>query len=86
MLKLRESSTMNLQSNHDAWKLVEHRLPGPGFFNRCFKYFALHLYNILPKTTRQLGNFETHKKRLKTSIFSETFDLKTKTIRDCFAT
>ena len=59
MLELKESSTINLRSNHDTWKLVEHRVPGPVFTNRCFKYYAPHLYNTLPKTLRQLENIET---------------------------
>ena len=37
-------------------------------------------------TIRQLDNIETFKKKLKTFIFSETFDLETKTIRHSFAT
>ena len=60
--------------------------PGPDFTIRSFKYCAPQLYNTLPKTIRQLNNIETFKKELKTYIFSETFDLETKTIRDCFST
>ena len=54
--------------------------------NRSFKYCAPHLYNTLPKTIRQLDNIEIFKKKLKTYIFSETFDFETKTIRHSFAT
>ena len=86
MNELKVSSTIILRSNHETWKLVEHRVPGPVFNNRCFKYYAPHLYNTLPKTLRQLENIETFKKRLKTYIFSETFDLESKTIRDGFVT
>ena len=86
MLKLRQPSTINVRSNYDTWKLVENRVPGSGFIKRSFKYCAPHLYNILIKTIRQLDNIETFKKQLKTYILSETFDLETKTIRDCFAT
>ena len=74
-LELKESSTINLRSNHDSLKLVEHRVPGPVFTIRYFKYQAPHLSNTLPKTLRQLENIETFKKRLKTYIFGETFDL-----------
>ena len=86
MIELREPSTINLRSNYDTWKLVENIVPGPDFTIRSFKYCAPHLYNTLPKTIRQLDNIETFKKQLKTYIFSETFDLETKTIRHCFAT
>ena len=86
MLELEESSTINLRSNYDTWKFVEHRLPGPRFTNRCFKYYAPLLYNTLPKTIRQLENIETSKKRLKIYIFCETFNFESKTIRDCFVT
>ena len=30
-LDLKESSTINLRSNHDTWKVVEHSVPGSGF-------------------------------------------------------
>ena len=84
MLELKESSTINLRSNHDTWKLVEHKVPGPVFTNRCFKYYAPHLYSTLAITLCQFENIETYKKILKTYIFSETFDFESKTIRDCF--
>ena len=54
MLELKKSSTINLRSNLDTWKLVVHRVPGPGFTNRCFKYCAPHLYNTLPISIRHL--------------------------------
>ena len=79
MLELKESSTINLRSNHDTWKLVKHRVPGPVFgpvfTSRCFKYYAPHLHNTFPKTLRQLENFETYNKRLKTYIFSQNVEL-----------
>ena len=48
MLELRKPSTINLQSNYDAWKLVENRVPGPDFTIISFNYGAQHLYNTLP--------------------------------------
>ena len=69
MLEPKESPTINLRSNHDTWKLVEHREPAPVSTNRCFNYNAPHLYNTLPKSLRQLENIESFKKRLKTYIF-----------------
>ena len=86
MLELREPSTINLRSIYDTWKLVENRVPSPGFTNRSFEYCAPHLYNTLPKTIRKLDNIETFKKKLKAYRISETFGFETKTIRDCFAT
>ena len=77
---------MNLRSNHDTWKLEVHKIPGPGFTNRCLKYCVPHLYNILPKTNHQLENIEGFKKKLKTYISSETFDIESNTIRDYFVT
>ena len=78
MLELWVPSTINLRSNYGTWKLVENRVPGPGFTNRSLKYFAPHLYNTLPKTIRQLDNTETFKKQLKMCMFSETFYSKLK--------
>ena len=75
---------MNLRSNHDTGKLVEHRLRGCGFTYRSFEYCAAHLYKILSETLRQLENVENFKNRLKAYIFSDTFDLETKKNRDCF--
>ena len=86
MIQLREPSTINSRSNYDTWKLVENRDLGPGFIKRSFKYSALHLYNPLPKTIRQLDNIETFKKKLKTYILSETFVFESKKNRDCFDT
>ena len=54
MLELKESSTVNLRCNQDTRKFLEHRVPGSGFTNRCFKYYAPHLYNTLRKTIPQL--------------------------------
>ena len=58
LLELKESSTINLLSSHDTWKLVKHKVPGPGFTNRCFKYCAPLFYNTLPKNNRRLENIE----------------------------
>ena len=85
-LELKVSSTFNLRSNLDILKFIEHRVPGPVFTNRCFIYYAPHLYNTLPKTLRQIENLETFKKTLKTYIFSETSHFESKTISDCFLT
>ena len=82
MLELKESSTISLRSNHDTCKLEEHRVPGPGFTNRSFKYCTPHLYNTLPRTICQLKNIKTFKTKLKTYIFSETFDIESNTIPD----
>ena len=80
MLELKESSTINLRSNHDTWKLVEHRVPGPVFgiifTNRYFKYYAPHLYNTPPKTLRQLENIEILRKDCK-----HTFSVKLSTLK-----
>ena len=86
MLELREPSTINVRSNYDTLKLVENRVPGPGFTNRIFKFCAPHLHNTFPKTICQLDNIETSKKTLKTYIFSETFGFETKPIIDYFVT
>ena len=58
MLELREPSSMNLRSNHNTWKLIEIKVSGLGFTKRCFKFCALHFYNSLRKTIRQLENIK----------------------------
>ena len=75
-----------MKSSNLGSRQLENRVPGHDFPNRSFEYCAPHLYNTLPKTIRQLDNNKNFKKQLKTYIFSENFDLETKTIRDCFAT
>ena len=86
MLELGESSTINLQSSYNTWKLVAIRVPGPGFNKRWLKYFAPLLYKPLVKTIRHLENIKTLQETLKTFIFSEILVFETKTILDCFAT
>ena len=83
---MKELLAIQLLSNHDTWKLEGHRVTGPGFTNRCFKYCAPHLYNSLPKTIRHLQNIEIFKMKLKTYISSETFDIERNTICVCFVT
>ena len=56
---------MNLRSNDDTWKLVEHRVPRSGFTNRFSKYCAPRLYKTLPKTIRQLENNDTFQEKTK---------------------
>ena len=86
LIDLKVPSSVNLRSNNDRLKLAEYRVPGPCFTNRCFKYNAPTLYNSLPLTIRQLDTIETFKKKLKTLIFKETFNLEDATIRPSFAT
>ena len=86
MLELKESSTTNLWSNQDTQKLVEHKVPGPGFTNRSSKYCTRYSYNTLPKAIRQLENIGTSKKRLKTDNFCGNFEFESNTIRDGFVT
>ena len=69
------SRQLLITKKHDTWKLVEHRVPGPGFTNSCVKYCAPHLISTLPKTICQVEKIEISKKRLNTYIFSETLDL-----------
>ena len=49
LFQLKKTSTINLQSKHDTWKFIEHRVPGSGSPNRCFKCCAPRLYRMIKK-------------------------------------
>ena len=42
--------------------------------NRAFSYRAPHLWNNLPASVREAGSIEIFKSRLKTHLFSLSFD------------
>ena len=64
MLELKEPSTINLRSNHDTGKLIEDRVNGPGFTNRCFKCYAPFLYITLQKYQKkyQISKYQKYQK------------------------
>ena len=47
-----------------------------------FKYSAPRLFNNLPSSVKDSENLEIFKKKLKTYLFSECYDLGTKTVTD----
>ena len=55
------------------------------FSNRCFSYCAPRLYNSLPVELRNVNCVETFKKRLKTFIFSEAYDVDNKCITPAYS-
>ena len=52
--------------------------------NRCFSYCAPKLYNSLPAEIQNITSIVTFKKRLKTYIFCQAYDLENKCVRTSF--
>ena len=52
--------------------------------SRNFKYSAPRLFNSLPMRVKDSENPKVFKKRLKTCLFSECYDLDTRTITDTY--
>ena len=48
--------------------------------NRCFSYCAPKLYNSLPAEIKNINSIVTFKKRLKTYIFCQAYDLVNKCV------
>ena len=49
---------------------------------RSFKFSAPRLFNSLPRSVKDSGNLKVFKKKLKTFLFNECYNLDTKTITD----
>lgn len=64
----------------------QHRLAEPSFNTevgrKAFSRSAPRLYNLLPSTVKQADNVAIFKKRLKTYLFNQCYDLKTMTIKE----
>ena len=67
-----------------------HRLHEPrgnkGIIARSFWYSAPRLYNSLPISVKNSDNVEEFKKKLKTVLFEQCYDMEDKTIRERFKT
>ena len=72
---------VSIRYSHDPHRLNEPRM-NKEIGTRSFKYSAPRLFNSLPRSVKDSGNLNVFKKRLKTFLFSECYDLDTKTITD----
>jgi hypothetical protein len=84
LLSFYETGTsMSLRRGDDKNRLLEHRVLRR-FGERCFWYCAPRLYNKLPTVIRSSTTIANFKKKLKTYLFTESFDLVSATINDEF--
>ena len=72
---------VSVRHSHDPHRLNEPRM-NKEIGTRNFKYSAPRLFNSLPRSVKDSGNLEVFKKKLKTFLFNECYDLDTKTITD----
>ena len=72
---------VSIRYSHDPHRLNEPRM-NKEIGTRSFKYSAPRLFNSLPRSVKDSGNLNVFKKRLKTFLFSECYDLETKKITD----
>ena len=73
MLHFKQASR-DLRGSEDA-KLVEPIIAQSKFSNRCFTFAAPRLYNALPVEVRQAETIESFKNKLKTFLFTQSYDL-----------
>ena len=72
---------VSIRYSHDPHRLDEPRM-NKEIGTRSFKYSAPRLFNSLPRSMKDSGNLKVFKKRLKTFLFSECYDLDAKMITD----
>ena len=69
-------STMSLRTSDDMFRLNEPKAIGNrSFGDRAFVYVAPRLYNKLPVSIKMCTTVELFKKKLKTHLFSKSYDL-----------
>ena len=76
---------INTRSNYDGRKLLEPRCSSNVGF-RAFKSAAPRLYNTLPKVIRTIDDIALFKKKLKTFLFGDCYDLNDYCIREEYTT
>ena len=64
-----------MKSDNNGPTLVTHKIKNKTFAVRSFKYSAPLLWNYLPKELRQGSSHEALKKKLKTVLFLQAFNL-----------
>ena len=72
---------VSIRHSHDPHRLNEPRM-NKEIGTRSFKYSAPRLFNSLPRSMKDSGNLKVFKKKLKTFLFNECYNLDTKTITD----
>ena len=65
---------VSIRYSHDPHRLNEPRM-NKEIGTRIFKYSAPRLFNSLPRSVKDSGNLKVFKKRLKTFLFNECYDL-----------
>lgn len=84
MLKdFRPETTVNLRHSDETNRLEEPR-SRTNWGCRAFERAAPRLYNRLPPEVRQSPNCAVFRKRLKTHLFSDSYDLIEKEIKDLY--
>ena len=86
--KLNKFSTelgVSIRHSHDPHRLNEPRM-NKEIGTRSFKYSAPRLFNNLPRSVKDSENLKIFKRKLKTYLFNECYDLDTKTITDSYCT
>ena len=73
LLNIRQISR-DLRSSSDL-RLDEPIIAQSNFSNRCFEYVAPRLYNSLPVAVRDSSTVLIFKRRLKTFLFNQAYDL-----------
>ena len=77
------ATNMDLR-NYSPDRLDEPMISRSVGINRCFSYSAPRLYNALPEGVRNSDDVGVFKKRLKTHLFTEAYDLSSQTINPEF--
>ena len=76
-------TSANTRAVTDGRKLVEPRCcTNIGF--RTFRSAAPRLYNRLPNNIRMIDNLQSFKKKLKTHLFSDAYDMDDSSIKDSY--
>ena len=85
LLRYRQSGTDISLRSYSAGLLDEPIISRQSFSNRCFEYCAPRMYNSLPQELRDQCCVFTFKRKLKTFIFSEAYNMDDGTVAPDFA-
>ena len=75
LTKTKKNRRDNMHSNSNGITLQRPKVKYKTFATRSFKYSAPPLWNQLPKTIREFPNLDNIKKKLKTHLFQQAFNL-----------
>ena len=75
---------IRIRHTSDVFRLKEHRCNTDLVF-RAFTNYAPRLYNKLPRSVKISDNVDVFKKRLRTFLFCDCYDLQDLTIKENYA-